>query len=383
MEGKKAVHSLPAIQTKRTPEVAVGLPVYSGGELFAGAIEAVLEQTFGDLELIILDTGDDPNTKEIAEHYRSLDKRVCYFRTGEAISYVGTKNNIRVMQQSASPFYMWAAYDDRHHPTFVEKAIARMACDTEVGMVYSRVKLVNADGEYLGVANDDISTLDPDPIARYLHVLNTLSMCNAWYGLYRRSALDKVRALFQHRLYRSYDNLFLAELALRTRIAQLPEVLFTRGLTRPKKKTYTEQNADVIASHHPEFLQEGSTLPMVRLIFSHIEMLSRMPLERVAKGEAAKRTVEILSGKWSKRIDEEVERSVAQIERGVSFMSWDGKVEESFDDMLERGRKVQLLQRLEEALLLRPSHKGLISAIDALRTALRASSLVYHDVGSF
>ncbi len=368
-ERRPAPRRAPAVHTERAPVVGVGLPVYSGGDMFAGAIEAVLAQTFGDLELVILDTGDDPITRETVERYRAQDDRIRYVRTGEDIRYVGTKNNIRVMQRSTAPFYMWAAYDDRHHPTFVEKALARMADDADVGMVYSRTTLVGADGTPLGIADDDISTLDPDPVARYLHVIDTLSMCNAWYGLFRRSVLEQIRALFQHRLYRSYDNIFLAELALRTRIAQLPEVLFTRGLTRPKQKTYAEQNTDVIGSHHPEFLQEGLTLPMVRLIFAHLELLSRMPLDRAARGRAAQRTIDILGTRLGARVDAEIERAVALVDRGLRFVRWDGTGEAPLDDMLERGRAVQVLQRLEEAALIRPAHAGLKQAIAALRGA--------------
>ncbi len=361
----------PAVHTGRDPVVGVGLPVYSGGDMFAGVIEAVLAQTFGDLELIILDTGNDRLTRETVERYRAQDDRIRYVRTGEDIRYVGTKNNVRVMQSSTAPFYMWAAYDDRHHPTFVEKALARMAEAPDVGMVYSRTQLVSADGTPLGVADDDISTTNPDPVARYLHVIDTLSMCNAWYGLYRRSVLEQIRALFQHRLYRSYDNLFLAELALRSHIAQLPEVLFTRGLTRPRKKTYDEQNVDVIGSHHPEFLQEGLTLPMVRLIFAHIELLSRMPLDRAVRGVAAQRTIDILGARLGARVDAEIERAVALVGRGLRFVRWGGEGEAPADDMLERGRTVQVLQRLEEAALLRPGHAGLRGAINDCRAALR------------
>jgi len=58
--------------------VSVILPSYNQEEYIAESIESVLNQTFRELELIIVDDSTD-NSKEIIQRYRSKDKRIQAF----------------------------------------------------------------------------------------------------------------------------------------------------------------------------------------------------------------------------------------------------------------------------------------------------------------
>jgi glycosyltransferase involved in cell wall biosynthesis len=62
--------------------VSVVLPSYNYGEYIAESIESVLNQSFRDLELIIVDDYSTDNAKEIIQEYRSKDKRIrAFFHT--------------------------------------------------------------------------------------------------------------------------------------------------------------------------------------------------------------------------------------------------------------------------------------------------------------
>ena len=61
---------------RTTPTVSVILPVFNGEKYIGDAIESVLDQTFRDFELIIINDGSTDGTLTLLERYRRSDSRV-------------------------------------------------------------------------------------------------------------------------------------------------------------------------------------------------------------------------------------------------------------------------------------------------------------------
>lgn len=57
-------------------QVSVIMSAFNGGEYLAVAIESVLGQTYGDLELVIVDDGSTDGTLEVARDFARRDKRL-------------------------------------------------------------------------------------------------------------------------------------------------------------------------------------------------------------------------------------------------------------------------------------------------------------------
>lgn len=58
------------------PAVSVLMPVFNGEKYLSEAIESILNQTFGDFELIIIDDGSTDGTAEILHEYAQHDDRI-------------------------------------------------------------------------------------------------------------------------------------------------------------------------------------------------------------------------------------------------------------------------------------------------------------------
>lgn len=64
----------------KNPTVSVIIPTYNRAHLVGRAIQSVLNQTYKDFELIIVDDGSTDNTEDIIKKYQKKDERIKYIR---------------------------------------------------------------------------------------------------------------------------------------------------------------------------------------------------------------------------------------------------------------------------------------------------------------
>ena len=76
-----------------SPFFSIIIPTYNRAQLIAKAIESVLQQTFSDWELIIVDDGSTDNTKDVVQSYS--DKRIIYLHQKNAERSEARNNGIR------------------------------------------------------------------------------------------------------------------------------------------------------------------------------------------------------------------------------------------------------------------------------------------------
>jgi len=64
----------------KSPTVSVIIPTYNRAHLIGRAIQSVLNQTYKDFELIIVDDGSTDNTEDIIKEFQKKDKKINYIR---------------------------------------------------------------------------------------------------------------------------------------------------------------------------------------------------------------------------------------------------------------------------------------------------------------
>ena len=60
------------------PKVSIIIPTYNRANLLPRAINSVLNQTFKDFELIIVDDGSTDNTRKVVKEFEEKDSRIKY-----------------------------------------------------------------------------------------------------------------------------------------------------------------------------------------------------------------------------------------------------------------------------------------------------------------
>jgi glycosyltransferase involved in cell wall biosynthesis len=119
--------------------VSILIPVYNRESIISETIQSALNQTYNNIEVIVVDNASSDGTWTIIESFAATDNRIKAFRNKSNIGPV--KNWTRCVEE-ASGYYgkiLWS--DDLISPDFVEKCIALF--DDETAFVYSGVKIFN------------------------------------------------------------------------------------------------------------------------------------------------------------------------------------------------------------------------------------------------
>jgi len=113
--------------------VSVIIPCYNHGTFVLGAIENVFEQTYKNVEIIIVDDGStDKYTRQALNKISNPSINVFFKENGG----VASARNYGI-KRSKGQYILTLDADDRFKPEFIEKAIQVLENNSSVGMVTS------------------------------------------------------------------------------------------------------------------------------------------------------------------------------------------------------------------------------------------------------
>lgn len=123
------------------PAVSVVVPAYRGTLWIGAAIESALAQTFGDLEVVVVDDASGDGTAEAARAFR--DERVRVVENERNLGLVGNWN--RSASLSRAPLVKYLFQDDLLAPTCLERLVGALRERPEAGMAFSRREVLLDD----------------------------------------------------------------------------------------------------------------------------------------------------------------------------------------------------------------------------------------------
>ena len=124
------------------PLVSVIIPNYNHAPYLKQRIESVLNQTYQDFEVIILDDCSTDNSRDIIENYKtnSKIKNIIYNRQNSGSTFKQWDKGIA----EATGDYIWIAESDDYCETdFIEKIIGEINNDAEIVLAYTQSKIVD------------------------------------------------------------------------------------------------------------------------------------------------------------------------------------------------------------------------------------------------
>lgn len=236
------------------PEVSVVMPCYNQGQYLHEAIDSVLEQTFTDLEIIVVDDGStDPTTRGILDVLNRTNTRLLRRENG---GLAAARNS--GIGAATGRYILPLDCDDRIAPDYIRQAVSVFEADPRCGIVYCRAEKFGAEQGSWCLPH----------FSRIRMCLGNMIFCSA---LYSRRDWRKVGG-YDESLRRGWEDwdFWLALLELRRTVHCLPYLGF-----HYRKSEYSMANAmgpelkasihRRIMNKHPDFFGVLSRTPQTLL----------------------------------------------------------------------------------------------------------------------
>jgi glycosyltransferase involved in cell wall biosynthesis len=130
----------------RCPEVSVCLPTYNGGRYVRRAVESVLQQSYGDFELIVCDDASSDNTIEMVRNVS--DPRLIVIQNEHRLGLVGNWN--RCLGFRRGRYVVLMHQDDLMHPDNLTLKTSFLNAHPDIALVHSNIRLIDESGSVIG-----------------------------------------------------------------------------------------------------------------------------------------------------------------------------------------------------------------------------------------
>lgn len=132
------------------PTITVLMPMYNAGRFLAPAIESILQQTFQEFELLIVNDASTDGSKEIARSFG--DKRIRIVDNEKNLGLARTLN--RGLELATGEFIARHDADDLSHHERLEKQVAFLRAHPAVALVGTQAIIIDEWGKYKRILLD-------------------------------------------------------------------------------------------------------------------------------------------------------------------------------------------------------------------------------------
>jgi len=208
----------------KTAEVSVIMPTYNRADLIGRSVRSVLEQSYGDFELIVVDDGSTDSTPDVVAGFS--DERIRYVRCQENRGAAAARNT--GVRAARGAYIAFQDSDDEWLPQKLERQMGTFRhLAPDIGVVYSDMWRISKDRkEYFRAPHT--SPEDGLIYSRALgfHVFGIVLQAS----VIRRECFEKT-GLFDEGLRALEDSEFWIRMSRHYRFYHIPEPLVNQYVT--------------------------------------------------------------------------------------------------------------------------------------------------------
>ncbi len=230
------------------PKVSIVLPVYNGEKYIKQSIESILNQSFSNWELIIIDDCSTDLTPEIIKKYIDKDKRISVYRNKVNSKLPKSLNN--GFEKASGEYLTWTSDDNILKKDFLYELNSYLDKHSDIMLVYSDYELIDQDSKIIKkVLNKDekwmpihntvgASFMYRKTVIEQLGVYDTslflVEDYEYWIRIYLEAKIAHIKLnLYQYRVHkRSLTSLYEYEVLEKTK--QLREMYYNQLLNSIK-----------------------------------------------------------------------------------------------------------------------------------------------------
>ncbi|GMT49866.1 MAG: glycosyl transferase [bacterium] len=229
-----------------TPKVSVNMPVYNGEKYIDEAIQSILNQTFKDFELIIIDNASTDQTVKKIQAYQ--DPRIRLIQNPKNMGLVFSRN--KALSESKGDYIAVLDADDIAYPTRLAEQTRFMDEHSDFALIGTWTEVFNSYGQILSYWKPEFS---PKELLVHSLFINPLAHSSA---MIRKTALPDQRYQKDYAPAEDYD--LWVRIASKHKVGNIPKVLVQyrahQNSTGSQQKDTQIQNARKIYLYQLENL---------------------------------------------------------------------------------------------------------------------------------
>lgn len=125
--------------------ISIVLPVYNGEKYLCQSIDSVLNQTYKNWELLILDDCSIDKTPEIAKEYTKHDSRIKYYRNEINLRLPGNLN--KGFSLAKGNYLTWTSDDNNYKPMALEKMYYALKNNERAQFAFASCRIIDDIGK--------------------------------------------------------------------------------------------------------------------------------------------------------------------------------------------------------------------------------------------
>jgi glycosyltransferase involved in cell wall biosynthesis len=135
-----------------TSKVSVVIPAFNQAAYLRLALESVINQTYKNLEIIVIDDGSTDNTRQLVEEYAKNDLRIIYIYQENDRSFgLGSRN--WGMLNATGDWIALLDQDDIWYPRKIEDQLSLSNQNPDAGCIFCPVDFIDENGLITGTQN--------------------------------------------------------------------------------------------------------------------------------------------------------------------------------------------------------------------------------------
>lgn len=123
-------------------KVSVIIPCYNQGKYIKEAIDSVLNQTYKNIEIVIINDGSTDNSSQIISNLISDKSNIKFIDNKENNGIIYARNF--AIDEASGEYILPLDADDIIKPSYIEKAVKILEERSDIGIVYGKVKFFGA-----------------------------------------------------------------------------------------------------------------------------------------------------------------------------------------------------------------------------------------------
>lgn len=161
------------------------IPVYNCAEKLPTMLNALLNQTYRNYKIILVDDGSKDETLAVCRHYAEMNEHISVLHQENRGPGAARKNGF---MQADAEYVLFFDADDYTEKTLLEK-VNRVLCDNDIDVLEYGFKKTDANGNQLSAVQLHDESVDGECFQHYIKQKNTTNFL--WNKVFRRELIGE------------------------------------------------------------------------------------------------------------------------------------------------------------------------------------------------